>query len=95
MALAGFKRLSNRSFSLHCAPRKISFLATVERLNPQLARRFVFITGLDDEGPFQKFIDAVALPTLHKPVNLGTLMNEVLGVMDKRSTADKKIPDRL
>ena len=50
--------------------------ATVERSNPSLARRFIFITGLDDYPQFQKFIDTIALPALHKPVALDALRGE-------------------
>ncbi len=35
--------------------------ATVERSNPALARRFIFITGLDDWPLFQKFIDTIRI----------------------------------
>lgn len=59
------------------------WFATVERLNPELARRFVFITGLDDPVPFQRFIDAVALPTLRKPVAVAVLLNEVMRVLER------------
>lgn len=58
--------------------------ATVERLNPALARRFVFITGLGDQTSFQKFIDSVALPALRKPVDMETLMGEVMRVLEQR-----------
>lgn len=57
--------------------------ATVERSNPSLARRFVFITGLDDYPQFQKFIDTTALPALHKPVALDALRGEVVRVVEQ------------
>ena len=58
--------------------------ATVERSNPSLARRFIFITGLDDHPQFQKFIDTIELPALHKPVALDTLRGEVVRVAERR-----------
>ena len=58
--------------------------AAVERSNPFLARRFVFITSLDAQAPFQKFIDSMALPALRKPVELEALMGEVMCVMERR-----------
>ena len=57
--------------------------ATVERSNPALARRFVFITGLDDHPQFQKFIDTTRLPALHKPVALEALRGEVVRVAEQ------------
>jgi DNA-binding NtrC family response regulator len=57
--------------------------ATVERSNPSLARRFIFITGLDDYPQFQKFIDTTALPALHKPVALDALRGEVVRVAER------------
>ena len=58
--------------------------ATVERSNPSLARRFIFITGLDDHPQFQKFIDTIKLPALHKPVALAALRGEVVRVAEQR-----------
>ena len=58
--------------------------ATVERLNPSLARRFVFITGLDQHPQFQRFIDTVELPALHKPVALAALRSEVVRMAEWR-----------
>ena len=57
--------------------------ATVERSNPALARRFIFITGLDDYPQFQKFIDTIELPALHKPVALAALRVEVVRVAEQ------------
>jgi DNA-binding NtrC family response regulator len=57
--------------------------ATVERSNPTLARRFIFITGLDDGPQFQKFIDTIELPALRKPVVLETLRGEVVRVAER------------
>ncbi|HXR05344.1 MAG TPA: response regulator [Verrucomicrobiae bacterium] len=57
--------------------------ATVERSNPSLARRFVFITGLDDRSQFQKFIDLVKLPVLSKSVALEVLLDEVARAVER------------
>jgi CheY-like chemotaxis protein len=59
------------------------FYATVGRTNPSLARRFVFIIGLDARSQFQKFIDSVELPVLCKPVALDTLRGEVMRVAEQ------------
>ena len=58
--------------------------ATVERSNPSLARRFIFITGLDDYPQFQKFIDTIELPVLRKPVALDALRGEVVRVAERK-----------
>ncbi len=57
--------------------------ATVERSNPSLARRFIFITGLDGCPQFQKFIDTIELPALRKPVALDALRGEVVRVAEQ------------
>jgi CheY-like chemotaxis protein len=59
------------------------FYATVGRTNPSLARRFVFIIGLDERSQFQKFLDSVELPVLCKPVALDTLRGEVMRVAER------------
>jgi DNA-binding NtrC family response regulator len=53
------------------------FYATVERANPGLARRFVFVTGVADDARFQKFVSTVDAPILRKPVAVETLLSEV------------------
>lgn len=53
------------------------FYATVERSNPALSRRFVFITGEADDKRFQHFASTVRAPILHKPVAVETLLAEV------------------
>ena len=42
--------------------------ATVERTKPELARRFLFVTGVGDEPRFQHFLGTVDAPLLRKPV---------------------------
>jgi CheY-like chemotaxis protein len=59
------------------------FYATVGRTNPFLARRFVFIIGLDARSQFQKFLDSVELPVLCKPVTLDALRGEVMRVAER------------
>lgn len=56
------------------------FYATVERSNPGLARRFLFITGVADEARFQTFVNTVEVPVLRKPVAVETLLSEVARV---------------
>ena len=53
------------------------FYATVERANPALARRFIFVTGVADDPRFAKFVSTVDAPVLRKPVPVETLVAEV------------------
>jgi DNA-binding NtrC family response regulator len=53
------------------------FYATVERTNPALARRFVFVTGVADKERFHQFVHTVEAPVLEKPVAVETLLSEV------------------
>lgn len=53
------------------------FFATVERAQPSLARRFIFVTGMADEPRFEKFVSTVDAPVLRKPVPVETLIAEV------------------
>lgn len=50
------------------------FYSAVERLNPTLAKRFVFITGMADDPHFQKFVTSVRAPLLRKPVAIDQLL---------------------
>lgn len=51
--------------------------ATVERTIPQLARRFIFVTGVADEPRFLHFLGTVDAPLLRKPVAVETLLAEI------------------
>ena len=56
--------------------------AAVERTNPSLARRFVFITDVNDHSPFRKLAESTELPMLCKPVAVDVLLGEVLRVIE-------------
>jgi DNA-binding NtrC family response regulator len=58
--------------------------ATVERSNPALAQRFIFITGEDDGSRIEKFADSAELPMLHKPIEVDALVGEVVRVAEGR-----------
>ncbi len=58
------------------------FYATVERAQPALARRFIFVTGAADDERFEKFIKETSLPVLRKPVPVETLLDEVAKIAD-------------
>ena len=59
------------------------FYATIERAQPALARRFVFITGLAEDARFQDFITHVQTPVLRKPVQVTALLAEVARAMTR------------
>jgi DNA-binding NtrC family response regulator len=53
------------------------FYMTVQRLKPDLSRRFVFITGMGRGPRFQSFIQQVDAPVLFKPVEFDRLLAEI------------------
>lgn len=57
------------------------FYATVERTQPALARRFIFLTGVADDARFQKFVRTVDAAVLRKPVAVETLLAEIARVV--------------
>jgi DNA-binding NtrC family response regulator len=57
--------------------------ATVERSNPALAQRFIFIAGQEQESSFERFAHSAALPVLHKPVAVDALVGEVVRVVER------------
>ena len=61
--------------------------AAVERSNPSLARRFIFITGEGDSQLLRKFIGSVELPVLRKPITMVVLLDEVMRVAERKSVA--------
>lgn len=59
------------------------FYATVERVKPALARRFVFITGMADDPHFHAFVTSVDAPVLQKPVPMEKLVAVVEDVVQR------------
>lgn len=57
------------------------FFNTVERVNPALARRFVFITGRADDPHFEKFVATVRVPVLRKPVAVEQILAALQAVL--------------
>ncbi|HEX4263286.1 MAG TPA: response regulator [Verrucomicrobiae bacterium] len=58
--------------------------AAVERSNPALAQRFIFITGEESVSRIEKFADSAELPVLHKPVEVDALVGEVVRVAERK-----------
>lgn len=57
------------------------FYATVERAQPMLAHKFIFVTGVAGQERFQKFISTVESPVLRKPVSVEKLLEEIARVV--------------
>jgi DNA-binding NtrC family response regulator len=55
--------------------------ATVERTKPELARRFLFVSGVADEPKFKRFLGTVDAPLLQKPVAVESLLAELERMM--------------
>lgn len=51
-----------------------TFYTTIERVEPRLAQRFIFVTGMRDDPHFQPFFDRVRCPVLDKPVESQELL---------------------
>lgn len=57
------------------------FYAAIERIQPGLHKRFVFITGAADDPTFKMFISKVKSPVLRKPVPVRKLLKEIYRVV--------------
>jgi len=57
------------------------FYVTVQRVKPQLGRRFVFLTGMAADPRFQTFVAQVDAPVLSKPVAFDQLLHAVQSVL--------------
>jgi DNA-binding NtrC family response regulator len=69
---------------LHVARIEADLLqATVGRSNPDLAERFIFIAGEDEDTPFDKLADSAAWLVLHRPVEIDRLAGEVIRVAER------------
>jgi CheY-like chemotaxis protein len=56
------------------------FHLTVQRVRPQLAGRFVFITGNEGNPKYETFLKNVGCPVLYKPVPTDKLLETLSGV---------------
>ncbi|HXT12717.1 MAG TPA: response regulator [Candidatus Angelobacter sp.] len=59
--------------------------AAIERSNPSLAQRFIFITGEENVSRVEQFADSARLPVFHKPVGIESLVGEVVRVAEQAS----------
>src|SRR5882724_3813986 len=61
--------------------------SAIERSNPSLAQRFIFITGEDNISRFEKIAESEELLVLHKPVEVDTLVGEVVRVAEREEVS--------
>jgi CheY-like chemotaxis protein len=61
------------------------FYAAIERIQPGLHKRFIFITGVADDPVFKMFISKVKSPVLRKPVPIAKLLAEIKRVAERAS----------
>ena len=61
------------------------FYTAVERIQPGLHQRFIFITGVADDPTFQVFIAKTKSPVLRKPVPIEKLLAEIKRVTGRAS----------
>jgi CheY-like chemotaxis protein len=58
------------------------FHLTVQRVRPELARRFVFVTGNAGNPKYDDFLKNVGCPVLYKPVSVDRLLEALRGLFD-------------
>jgi len=76
---AALEHIGRRSYHLILSDLRmpgidgVGLLREVERRHPDLARRFVFITGTSEHTDYYDLIAALAVPVLTKPFNMADL----------------------
>lgn len=53
----------------------------LEKLEPGLVQRIVFVSGITRISEYARFLDEVAAPVLRKPFGIETLLNAVAGFL--------------
>lgn len=66
------------------------FYMAVERLKPQLATRFIFATGNEDNPKFSAFLKRVKPVVLSKPMTLGKLLGGLIILSSRDPSARRK-----
>ena len=57
------------------------FHQTVQRIWPQLGKRFVFLTGNAENPKYENFLKVVSCPVLYKPVAVDKLLATLRGLI--------------
>src|SRR5882724_12205312 len=64
--------------------------SAIERSNPSLAQRFIFITGDGETSRFEKIARSEELIVLHKPVAVDRLAGEVIRMVERNESCDER-----
>ncbi len=64
------------------------FYLAVERVKPQICKRFIFVTGYEGDPRFSEFLAKTKTVVLYKPVTPGKLMGTIK-ILFERNAADK------
>ena len=67
------------------------FYLAVERVKPQICKRFIFVTGYEGDSRFTEFLAKTKAVVLYKPVTPGKLMGTIKILFD-RNAANKTNP---
>jgi CheY-like chemotaxis protein len=60
------------------------FHLTVQRVRPQLARRFIFVTGNAGNPRYDEFLKNVGSPVLYKPISVDRLLDALSGLFSPK-----------
>jgi CheY-like chemotaxis protein len=58
------------------------FYSTIERVKPNLCRRFIFLTGVAEDPKYHSFLNQVRSPVLHKPIHPERLLMELQRLLE-------------
>ena len=58
------------------------FYNVLERVEPHLCSRFIFLTGVADDPKYHSFLSQVKSPVLHKPVHPEQLLMELQSLLE-------------
>jgi CheY-like chemotaxis protein len=58
------------------------FYGAVERIRPELVKRFAFVTGNADNPKYAEFLKSNACPVLRKPVSVDGLLETLRGLLE-------------
>jgi DNA-binding NtrC family response regulator len=60
-----------------------AFHEAVNRVQPRLSDRFIFVTGHSGNPRFEKFLKRSGCPVLYKPVPIDILLKTLSGIFDR------------
>jgi CheY-like chemotaxis protein len=86
--VVALERIAERSYDLILSDLRMPELdglglyREIEKWQPELLRRFVFITGTSEHTDYQDFIDDVKVPILTKPFDMLHLQRVAREILD-------------